>query len=65
MSRPVLFHYTAEPPRLREMASHVFAMVQRGALRVTVRHRYPLAAAAAAHQALESRATTGSIVLIA
>jgi NADPH:quinone reductase-like Zn-dependent oxidoreductase len=65
MSRPVLFHYTSEPQRLREMGAHVFAMIQRGALKITVRHRYPLAAAAAAHQALEARATTGSIVLIA
>jgi NADPH2:quinone reductase len=47
------------------MGAHVFAMIQRGALKITVRHRYPLAAAAAAHQALEARATTGSIVLIA
>jgi NADPH2:quinone reductase len=65
MSRPVLFHYTSEPQRLREMASSVFGMVQRGALRVTVRHRFPLSAASAAHEALEARKTIGSIVLIA
>jgi NADPH:quinone reductase len=65
VSRPVLFHYTAEPTRLREMAANVFAMIGRGVLRVTVRHRYPLSAAAAAHDALEARSTTGSIVLLA
>jgi NADPH:quinone reductase-like Zn-dependent oxidoreductase len=63
-SRPVLFHFTAEPDRLREMASNLFAMLRRGALRVPLRHRYPLAAAAEAHRALESRATSGPIVLL-
>ncbi len=65
VSRPVLFHYTAEPTRLREMAANVFAMIGRGVLRVSVQHRYPLSGAAAAHDALESRSTTGSIVLLA
>ena len=65
VSRPVLFHYTAESTRLREMASNVFAMIGRGVLRVSVQHRYPLSGAAAAHDALESRSTTGSIVLLA
>jgi NADPH:quinone reductase len=65
VSRPVLFHYTADPQRLREMASKVFDMVQRGALRVTIRHRFPLSAAAAAHDALEARQTIGSVVLLA
>jgi NADPH2:quinone reductase len=61
----VLFHYTAEPQRLREMAANVFTMIERRVLRVSVRHRYPLSAAAAAHDALESRSTSGSIVLLA
>jgi NADPH2:quinone reductase len=64
LSRPVLFHYTDDPDRLRAMAANVFAMLQRGVLRVTVRHRFPLSAAAAALDALESRQTTGSIILV-
>jgi len=60
----VLFHYTDDPVRLRAMAANVFAMLQRGVLRVTVRHRFPLSAAAAALDALESRQTTGSIILV-
>jgi NADPH:quinone reductase len=47
------------------MAANVFAMIGRGVLRVSVRHRYPLSAAPAAHDALESRSTTGSVVLLA
>jgi NADPH:quinone reductase-like Zn-dependent oxidoreductase len=65
ISRPALFHYTVEPQRLREMAANVFAMIERRVLRVSVRHRYPLSAAAAAHDALESRSTSGSIILLA
>jgi len=65
VSRPVLFHYTDDPVRLRAMAANVFAMLDRGVLRVTLRHRFPLSAAATALDALESRRTTGSIVLLA
>jgi NADPH2:quinone reductase len=65
VSRPVLFHYILDPQRLREMASAVFSMIERGLFRSSVRHRFPLSAAAAAHDALESRTTTGSIVLFA
>ena len=65
ISRPVLFHYTAEPDRLRQMAANVFAMVERGVLRVPLRHRFPLSAVAAAHGALESRQTIGPVVLLA
>jgi NADPH:quinone reductase len=63
VTRPVLFHYTADPLRLRAMATHVFAMLERGVLKINIRHRYPLSAAAAAIDALESRQTSGSIVL--
>jgi len=65
VSRPVLFHYTADPVRLRAMAANVFTMLERGVLKVNLRHRYPLSAAAAALGALEARQTTGSIILVA
>jgi len=61
-SQPVLFHYTAE--HLREMAGNVFSALRDGIIRVDVRHRYPLAAAADAHRDLEARRTSGQIVLL-
>jgi NADPH:quinone reductase len=64
LSRPVLFHHTGEPARLQAMAANVFAMVERGALRPFIGQRLPLAAAAAAHGALEARTTVGSTVLL-
>jgi NADPH:quinone reductase-like Zn-dependent oxidoreductase len=64
VSRPVLFHYTAQAERLREMSANVFDLVRRGVLRVPVHQRLPLAQAADAHRALEARATTGATLLI-
>jgi NADPH:quinone reductase len=64
LTRPVLFHYTAQRSQLLDMAGRVFEAVQRGLLRVPIHHRYPLASAAEAHKALESRQTTGAIVLL-
>jgi NADPH:quinone reductase-like Zn-dependent oxidoreductase len=63
-SRPVLFHYTADPKKLREIAGNVFDMVARGALKVDIGQRYPLAEAARAHHDLESRRTIGASVLV-
>ena len=63
-SRPVLFHYTADPTLLREMAGHVFALVTRGVLRVEIGNRYPLAEVARAHRELEARRTIGASVLL-
>jgi NADPH2:quinone reductase len=63
-SRPVLFHYTADPAVLREMAGNVFDLVTRGVLRVEIGQRYPLAEAARAHRDLEARRTIGASVLL-
>jgi NADPH2:quinone reductase len=63
LSRPVLFHYTAERAMLNEIAGNVFRALKDG-MRAHVRHRYPLAAAADAHRDLEGRHTSGAIVLL-
>lgn len=64
LSRPVLFHYTADPDDLREMSANLFAMIRRGVVRIAVNQVYPLAEAARAHAELEARRTTGSTVLV-
>ena len=56
--------YTATRDELLEAAQEVFANIESGTLRVRVNHTYPLFEAARAHADLESRKTTGSIVLI-
>src|SRR6185295_877818 len=64
LSRPVLFHYTAERTALNEIARQTFEALRAGVIRVETRHRYPLAAAAEAHRDLEGRRTTGPLVLL-
>jgi NADPH:quinone reductase-like Zn-dependent oxidoreductase len=64
LSRPVLFHYTAERPALDELARQTFEALRGGVIRLEARHRYPLAAAAEAHRDLEGRRTTGPLVLL-
>ena len=64
LSRPVLFHYTAERAMLNEVAGNLFRALREGVLRAEARHRYPLAAAADAHRDLEARRTTGQIILL-
>lgn len=64
VSVPGVFAYVANHPRLQSAADALFGLIERGELRVNIGARYPLRDAAAAHAALESRATTGSLVLI-
>ena len=64
LTRPTLGHYIAEPGELGVRASAVFSAVVEGALRPRLHHRYPLAEARRAHEELESRRTTGKLLLI-
>lgn len=64
-TRPTLNTYIASRQALLENASDVMDMVQLGRIRIKVTKAYPMADAAQAHSDLESRATTGSIVLLA
>jgi NADPH:quinone reductase len=63
LTRPTLFDYIAELSELQEAAGEWFAMVESGKVKVEVNQRFALEDAAQAHQALESRHTTGSTVL--
>jgi NADPH:quinone reductase-like Zn-dependent oxidoreductase len=65
LTRPVLFHYTAERAALQAIAADVFAALRAGVIRTDISARYPLAAAAQAHEDLESRRTSGQLVLLA
>jgi NADPH2:quinone reductase len=64
VTRPSLAHYTATREELELRAGAVLRDVASGRLRVRVGARWPLAEAAAAHRALESRATTGKVLLV-
>ena len=64
VTRPTTAHYFAKREDLLEGAKALFAAVTGGKIKVAVNQTFPLADAAKAHQALESRATTGSVVLL-
>lgn len=63
VTRPTLFTYAANQETLTEMAAALFAKVTDGSIHIEVNQRFALRDAAAAHQALEARQTTGSTVL--
>ena len=63
LTRPTLFDYTAGRAELEASAAELFAIVAAGKVRIDVRQRFPLEAAADAHRALEARATSGSTIL--
>jgi NADPH2:quinone reductase len=63
-TRPTLNTYAAKREDLLAIANDLFDMVVSGKVKVPINQRYPLKDAAKAHRDLESRATTGSSVLI-
>jgi NADPH2:quinone reductase len=63
LTRPTLAHFTADPAELNRRADDLFAWIADG-LDIRIHDRYPLAEAARAHTDLESRRTTGKLLLI-
>lgn len=64
VTRPTLFDYTATRDELLARAATVLGAMQGGKLRVTIDRTFPLAQAADAHRLLESRQTSGKLLLI-
>ncbi|MEZ4699483.1 MAG: quinone oxidoreductase [Rhodothermales bacterium] len=64
LTRPSMFHYTGTRDELVATANELFDAVLSGKVRIAVNQRFPLKEAAKAHVALQSRATTGSTVLV-
>jgi NADPH2:quinone reductase len=64
LTRPTLGHYVADTASLRRRASDVLGWVASGRLALKINPALPLAQAAEAHRLLESRATTGKLLLV-
>ncbi|AEA25593.1 NADPH:quinone reductase [Pseudonocardia dioxanivorans CB1190] len=64
LTRPKLFDHIVGTEALRARAAAVYAQVADGTLAVRIGHRYALAEAATAHTDLESRRTTGKLLLM-
>lgn len=63
LTRPKLADYTATRSELLERAGDILDLVASRALSVRIEHVLPLSLASRAHLSLESRATTGKIIL--
>ena len=65
VTRPTLAHFMRTPEERAKRYADLFTGVQGGVLDVRIGARFALADAAAAHAALESRGTTGKVILLA
>lgn len=63
LTRPTLWHYIATRAELEQRAGEVLSWAASGKLKLRTEHIYPLAEAAQAQIDMESRKTTGKILL--
>lgn len=63
-TRPTLFDYYTDPAERAAGAARLWEMIGSGKVKVTIGQTYPLEQAAQAHRDLESRATSGSTLLV-
>ncbi|UZG44403.1 quinone oxidoreductase family protein [Caldimonas thermodepolymerans] len=64
VSVPGVFAYVRTHTDLQGVADELFGLIRGGELKVRIGGRFPLRDAAEAHKALQSRGTTGSLVLL-
>ena len=64
LTRPSLFAYTATRDELLQRAGDVLGWIRDGKLKLRMEFEFPLKDVAEAHRALESRKTTGKVLLI-
>jgi NADPH2:quinone reductase len=64
LTRPTLAHYILDEGELQARADDLFGWIAAGELDVRIHQRYPLRDAAQAHRDLQSRATSGKLLLI-
>lgn len=64
LTRPTMVTYISAREDLLTAARELFAVVKKGAVKISINQRYPLREAAQAHRDLEARKTTGSTVLL-
>jgi NADPH2:quinone reductase len=64
VTRPTLKDYIVSRGELEQRAGDVLGWISDGSLRLRVEHTYALREAEQAHRALESRSTTGKVLLL-
>jgi NADPH2:quinone reductase len=64
LARPTLASHIAKPAELAARAADIFDWIATGQLKLRIEKEYPLAEAAQAHRDLESRKTSGKLLLL-
>ncbi|HZU41326.1 MAG TPA: quinone oxidoreductase [Terriglobales bacterium] len=64
LTRPTLANYIATRDELETRAKDVLGAIESGALKLHIGHKYPLTEVQQAHRDLETRKTTGKVLLI-
>jgi NADPH2:quinone reductase len=64
VTRPTLGSYTRNAEELQTTANDLFDVIASGAVKIEINQRFRLSEAAKAHEALQSRQTTGATILI-
>ena len=64
ISRPYFYDYIDSPETLKAVSGNLFEAIEKRIVTIQVSHKFPLVDAAKAHRLLESRQSTGSIVLL-
>jgi NADPH:quinone reductase len=64
VTRPTLYSYIRTRQELLDASLALFGMLKSGRLTTQISRRFPLSEAANAHRALESRGTTGQLLLV-
>jgi NADPH2:quinone reductase len=63
LTRPTLGHYTSSREELEWRSRDLFSWIREAHLKISIDRLWPLKNAAAAHQSLESRETSGKVLL--
>jgi NADPH2:quinone reductase len=64
VTRPTLISYTRNARELQETADDLFGVIASGAVKIEINQRFKLSEASKAHEALQSRQTTGATILL-
>lgn len=64
VTRPILYHFTADRDWLEKASKSLFDLILKGDLNITINQTFKLDQAADAHRMLEARKTTGCTILL-
>lgn len=64
VTRPILYHFTADRAWLENAANSLFELILKGDLNISINQTFNLDQAADAHRMLEARKTTGCTILL-